>query len=522
MNTSMNRRGTMDYKKREDLLEYEPYDIKVEHYHKKNEILSTYASQVTAEEMYTEIFGSLDIKCPIFFKDKISKQNKKGTDKILILEDAIYNYKNIRNISVGACQFYNDVRRLALLKNVFAIVIDADSVTSNRLEYLLKNNMKLNITSSKTHRMPKPTFLVNSGTGIHLYYVFGEPIPFIRRQEQELKDLYNKMVNDLTTQHHFGMKPQTLWIGQPFRMVGSPTKLCTETTAYRYGDVWNIDDLAKWYKVQYRENKNETYYSEEKNEYMPFNKRTGFVIFERRTEKKKIDMVKEIQNNLVLDKGMSPEVAEQFNLSYDIPKAITTAKNNDFEQKPKKKKKGWKTNSKFYDYVLANIKMKTTCGHRYYSMVALCAVAKKCEIEREQLIADLKELVKYFNIEAKEHEYPLVEEHEIETALASFKDVGKRNKKETLENWLGWKFEIKKRNYRSQEAHLKRARAMLKMAIEEGEVNMGKKADKYKAKIEQYMNENPTARKCDVIRGTGFDKKTVYKYYDMIKSGKIE
>lgn len=518
MSSSKKKRDTMEYKKREDLLEYEPYEIKLEQYYIKNDLLNTYGTKVTAKEMYTEIFGSLDIKCPIFFKDKISKQNKKGTDKILILEDAINNYNNVRNISVGACQFYNNVRRLALLKNVFAIVIDSDSVTSNRLEYLLKKDMKLNITNSKTHRMPKPTFLVNSGTGIHLYYVFGEPIPFIRRQDQELKDLYNKMVNDLTTQHRFGMKPQALWIGQPFRMVGSPTKLGTETTAYRYGDIWNIDELAKWYKVLSREYKN-NYHIIEWDLYIP---PTGkdIVKFERRTEKK-VDMMNEVRLNLRFDKGMCLEEAEQFNLSYDIVKVNTNAENNDYEQKPKKKKKGWKTNSKFYDYVLANIKMKTTCGHRYYSMVALCAVAKKCEIEKEQLIADLKELVKYFNIEAKEHEYPLVEEHEIETALASFKDIGIRNKKETLENWLGWKFETKKRNYRSQEDHLKRARAMLKIAIEEGEVNMGKKAEKYKVKIEQYMNENPTARKCDVIRGTGFDKKTVYKYYDMIKSNMV-
>ena len=29
-----------------------------------------------------------------------------------------------------------------------------------------------------------------------------------------------------------------------------------------------------------------------------------------------------------------------------------------------------------------------------------------------------------------------------------------------------------------------------------------------------FLKENPNARKCDVIRGTGLDKKTVYKYYE--------
>lgn len=507
----------MEHKKRDDLLEFEAFDIKMEHYKRKNEILNTYCNKVTGEEMYTEIFGGLDIKCPIFFKDKIGRNGNKGKDTILKLDDALKTYRNTSNISVGACQFYNDVRNLELLKNVFALVIDADSVTSSRLEYLLKNDMKLNINSTTTHKMPKPTYMVNSGTGIHLYYVFGEPIPYFHKQNQEMKDLYTRMVIDLTTQHHFGMKQQTLWIGQPFRMVGSPTKLGTETTAFRYGDIWNIDDLAKWYGVPSRKYRSNLFGIHEICNTNTVVRGQDVATFERRREKKIVDVNDNIKQNLVFDMGMSPEVAEQFGLSYDIVKVSDTAENKQEEQKPKNKKTGWTTNTKFYDYVLANIKTKTTCGHRYYSMVALCAAAKKCEIDKEQLQMDLKELVNYFNIEAKEHKYPIVEEHEIESALVSFKDIGIRNRRETLEDWLGWKFEAKKRNKRSREVHLERARAMLKMSIKYGEVNMGKKADKYKAGIEQYMIENPTARKCDVIRGTGYDKKTVYKYYNGIK-----
>ena len=35
--------------------------------------------------------------------------------------------------------------------------------------------------------------------------------------------------------------------------------------------------------------------------------------------------------------------------------------------------------------------------------------------------------------------------------------------------------------------------------------------------VEAFLRENPEARKCDVIRGTGLDKKTVYKYYEAAK-----
>ena len=35
--------------------------------------------------------------------------------------------------------------------------------------------------------------------------------------------------------------------------------------------------------------------------------------------------------------------------------------------------------------------------------------------------------------------------------------------------------------------------------------------------VEASLRETPEASKCDVIRGTGLDKKTVYKYYEAVK-----
>ena len=36
-------------------------------------------------------------------------------------------------------------------------------------------------------------------------------------------------------------------------------------------------------------------------------------------------------------------------------------------------------------------------------------------------------------------------------------------------------------------------------------------------KVEAFLREHPEARKCDVIKETGLDKKTVYKYYEAAK-----
>ena len=48
------------------------------------------------------------------------------------------------------------------------------------------------------------------------------------------------------------------------------------------------------------------------------------------------------------------------------------------------------------------------------------------------------------------------------------------------------------------------------------EVNEGRPSAE--STVVEYIREHPEARKCDVIRGTGLDKKTVYKYYEAAKA----
>ena len=475
----------MDNKRKEDLLENGSLEIKLKQYYEKNEILNKYCKKVTAEELYTHLFGTLDIEGPFFFKDRAGKDNNKGTNRIYKLEEAIKEYKNTKSISVCACRFYKNKILMQFINDVYAIVIDADSVTSKRLDSIFQNGFELKLSDTKTHKLPKPTYIVNSGTGIHLYYVFNEPIPYFKKQSNELNKLYKMMAHDLTADHHFGMKEQILWIGQPYRMVGSLTKIDTETTAFMYGDEWNIDELANWYGIT-------TKFERRKNIKMEISK----------------DTFREISYN---------NTKTEVNNEVFIETPITNSSIKKITAIPKH------TNIKFYDSTFKGIKEKTTCGHRYYSMVALCAVAKKCQITKDRLENDLSELADYFNLEAKNNGTPLIEDDEVRNALKSFKEIGKKNTRVTLENWLGWKYDAPyrkdKKVRRSREAHLKRARALLQLAIEAGEVNPAKKADKYRAKVEQILINIPTAKKCDVIRETGFDKKTVYKYYDEIKAG---
>ena len=37
--------------------------------------------------------------------------------------------------------------------------------------------------------MPRPTYLISSGTGLHLYYVFEKPIPMFKNIVEQLEKL---------------------------------------------------------------------------------------------------------------------------------------------------------------------------------------------------------------------------------------------------------------------------------------------------------------------------------------------
>ncbi|MDK7294205.1 hypothetical protein QP487_12365, partial [Streptococcus pasteurianus] len=68
-----------------------------------------------------------------------------------------------------------------------AIIIDLDSVSLNELKNLIDS---FDNTPGYFGAIPRPTFLVTSGTGIHIYYVLDQPVdlfPYLKQQFKELK-----------------------------------------------------------------------------------------------------------------------------------------------------------------------------------------------------------------------------------------------------------------------------------------------------------------------------------------------
>ena len=71
---------------------------------------------------------------------------------------------------------------------MYAMAIDLDGVTSSeRFDFLMEQINNGDKMIGFVWGLPRPTYIVSSGTGLHLYYVFKSPIPLYKNIVQELE-----------------------------------------------------------------------------------------------------------------------------------------------------------------------------------------------------------------------------------------------------------------------------------------------------------------------------------------------
>ena len=97
--------------------------------------------------------------------------------------------------------------------------------------------------------LPQATYVVNSGTGLHVVYLFETPVPALPQYYESLnrlkQDLSNMIWNQYTSRDQ---KKQFQGIFQAFRVVGSPSKLGSDyrVSAYKVGPKTTIHSLNEY------------------------------------------------------------------------------------------------------------------------------------------------------------------------------------------------------------------------------------------------------------------------------------
>ena len=255
------------------------------------------------------------------------------------------------------------------LSDFYAIVIDLDGVSAADLYCLLKAEVKSLM----------PTYIVNSGGGVHLVYVFEKPIVAYKFRHQTIKQMIHA-VCEVFRKKRYGYKidPMSASLVHPYRVIGSKTKLGKTCVAFRVGQKWSVNKMLK---------------------------KLG------------------IQTDVFKDKATRQKIAQE-------KKAAS-----DGEKKEKKVSMpcGHKNFYNFFVLQMTNVEE----GHRYLALFALAVVAYKCRVKREEVEDLISALIDVYN--QREHT-DTVKEYELKKAMYgySIKYVGV--KAEQLEKWTGLTF----------------------------------------------------------------------------------
>ena len=222
----------------------------------KVEYLTTNYQSISPKEFYRDIFpeGSLQEKGR-YKKGKYNaiavellldsnKKNKRYiiTDDLEII-DELLTHPNF--IVMSPINYIGKARNSNNARFLYALAIDLDGITKKQYMVDLFYQMDGN---GPSNNLPKPTYIVDSGNGLHIYYVFEKPIPCFKNINLKMNVLKNsltfKIWNGYTTSLSENIQYQSIFQG--FRMVGSLTKSGSITTAYKIGEKVTVEYLNKF------------------------------------------------------------------------------------------------------------------------------------------------------------------------------------------------------------------------------------------------------------------------------------
>ncbi len=448
-------------------------------------ILSNMYEEVNGYDFYRFIFPdnenegelSYDYSRPnaiYLYRDDENTSGKRKLRRRIMLndtwEDDYMNYIECNDLAL--CSGLSYLRRANRLENASkmnALVFDLDGVG----EYELKNVLlRIGMAADLIRTLPIPTFIVMSGGGLHLYYVFEEPIdlyPNIKLQLKSLKhDLTFRMWEYKSTSKYENIQYQS--INQGFRMVGSINdKYGTQVRAFRVGEKVSLEYLNAYAREKNRVDINRPFRpskitkEEAKEKYPEWYQR---VVVEKRRNQKKWDISGKVN-------GSDPYA--------------------------------------LYHWWLRQID-KIKGGHRYYFLMCMVIYACKCDVPKKKLKEDMN--IVFEKLKLVEHENPL-EKSDIESALECWSREYYNFTIEDIEKLTDIHIERNKRNGRTQREHIRLMnfiRDELNNNDKWNKVGNGRKPKK--DIVAQWRSDNPNGTKYRCIKETGLDKKTVYKWWN--------
>ena len=352
-------------------------------------------------------------------------------------------------------------QRQEMARFLYAVTFDLDGVRIRDGEPVGLIDLLHQTTLTNAYALPVPTYIVSSGTGLHLYYLLSRPVPLFRNVIEQLvrlrRALTRKIWNDVVT--YLSDNVQYESVTQGFRMVGTATKDGAERVrAFRIGEPVSLDYL---------------------NSFVSEDDRVTTFAYRR---------------NMSLD-----EAKERYPDWYERRVVAGKAPGT------------WTVKRDLYDWWKRKIDEGAVEGHRYFCIMALAIFAQKCAVPEDELISDALGFVPLLNSRSTTDLNPFTES-DVMKALEAYNASYQTFPRHTIEELTAISMPANKRNGRKQVEHLRRARAVQAVDYPDGEWRNKDGAPTKKDAILDYKKKHPEASNSEIARVLGCSRTTVIKW----------
>lgn len=441
-------------------------DMDQEHFRIKDRWLRSRFDELQPREFYREIFPAGS-----FEREGHSEDEKANGIMTVIDGDNARNYLVFDDLSIidemkgkkfavmSPISYSGRNRSAKNARYMYGIAIDLDGVQLPQLRdvfYQMQNKI-----------LPKCTCCVNSGHGLHLYYILEKPVPLYKHLHDRLREfkyeLIAKIWNPYTSTYKERQEVQYQGIFQGFRLVGTQTK------------------LGEDYLV------------------------TGFKTGKRVTI--------EYLNNFLMDKTKAVQ-----DLNYKPELTLEEARKQypDWYDKRIVRQEGkgrWHIKKALYDWWLRKLQGgEATVGHRYWCLAVLAAYGVKCDVPEDEVLTDALKLLPLLD-SISDDEHNRFTKRDVLDAMNMYQESYINYSRAEVERVSGIAVPPNKRNYRKQDVHMGLISVMRDFLYPDGSWRNKDGRPTKQQIVQEWRAAHPEGRKIDCQRETGLSRPTVLKWW---------
>ncbi len=449
------------------------------------ELLSDVYKQVNGEDFYRYIFpdnqnngeqsDTLRPNAIYLYQDSRDDGSKRRLCRRIMFDDTwsddYRDYVACNGMTLcSGLTYFGRANKLKRAVTMNALIFDLDGVGRSELEHVLE---RITGSGDVYRSIPKPTFIALSGSGLHLYYVFDEPValyPNIKLQLKSLKhDLTFRIWEYKGTSKVESIQYQS--IGQGFRMVGSiNSKYRNTVVAFKIGGKVSLGYLNS-YAIK------------------PENR---------------VDINRPYRPSRI-DRAAAAELYPEW-----YQRVVVEG-----SKRPKKWNIGYRKKKQVKDYALYEWwKRRVTeveGGHRYFFLMCLVIYACKCDVPRNQLKADMQECFEI--LKTYKHNNELTQA-DVDSAMECYSKDYYNFTIADIEILTDLRIERNKRNGRKQSDHVK----LMNFVRDEINCNTnwrdGNGRPSKKQIVLEWQQQHQTGSKSECKADTGLSYPTIRKWWE--------